>query len=362
MAADAKYCKKCSAEVSNTFQVCPYDGGALADRTADPMVGTVFAEKYEIEAVLGRGGMSTVFKARHQLMNRNVAVKLMKDQLLQDPVAVERFKREAQSVSALNHRNVVTVFDFGVSNGMAFLVMDYLDGPTLNHLIQQEGHIVPSRAVPIFSQICDALDHAHSKNIVHRDLKPANICLVEQDGQKDVVKIVDFGLAKLVGESGGRALTRPGQVFGSPLYISPEQCQAKPLDARADIYSLGCLMYESLTGMPPFLGDTSFETMNKHCLEAPPAMATVAADLHVPPELEAVVLRALEKDPQRRWQTAAEMRAALPVMQQRQSSLSLQPVVPAKASPNKFAIVAGLVAMMLVFLAIAVLTLSHWHN
>jgi len=360
MSPDAKFCKKCNAEVSSTFQVCPYDGGALADRTVDPMVGITFAEKYEILSVLGRGGMSTVYKAKHLLMNRIVALKLMKDQLLVDAIAVERFKRESQAVSALSHKNVVTVFDFGVADGRAFLVMDFLDGPTLNHVIQQEGHIAAARALPIFAQICEALEHAHRKGIVHRDLKPANICLVEQDGKTDIVKIVDFGLAKLVGESGGRALTRPGQVFGSPLYISPEQCQAKELDARADIYSLGCLMYEALTGMPPFLGETSFETMNKHCSEAPPAMATVAADLNIAPELEALVMRALEKDPNRRFQSAHDLRMALPVVPEQtqpgQNALTVE-----TKKPGKSTLLVVILAGMILAAFLGVLVISHSH-
>lgn len=293
------------------MDACPYDGSVLDDPKSDPLIGTTFAGKYEILSVLGKGGMSTVYKARHSLMNRHVAVKLMKEHLIEDPVAVGRFKREAEAVSALSHPNVVTVYDFGLTDrDEPFLVMDCLDGRTLDQVILNEGHLRVDRAVEIFRQICDALEHAHEKNVIHRDLKPLNVCLLKQPDGTEVVKIVDFGLAKILGEDGseGRKLTRPGQICGSPLYMSPEQIQGKQLDRRSDIYSFGCLMYETLSGVPPFLADTTFETMNLHVSQS---VRRLSGELAVPRQLEAVIVKALEKDKERRYQTALELKKDL---------------------------------------------------
>jgi serine/threonine protein kinase len=312
MTTETKFCKKCNAAVSNSMTECPYDGSALDDPKSDPLIGTTFAGKYEILSVLGKGGMSTVYKARHLLMNRLVAVKLMKEHLIEDSVAVGRFKREAEAVSALSHPNVVTVYDFGLTErDEPFLVMDCLDGRTLDQLIMNEGHLRVDRAVAIFRQICDALEHAHEKNVVHRDLKPLNVCLLKQPDGTELVKIVDFGLAKILGADGseGRKLTRPGQICGSPLYMSPEQIQGKQLDRRSDIYSLGCLMYETLSGVPPFLADTTFETMNLHVVES---VRKFNERLEIPPQVEAVIFRALEKDKDQRYQTALELKNDLP--------------------------------------------------
>jgi serine/threonine-protein kinase len=183
--------------------------------------------------------------------------------------------------------------------------MDWVEGPTLDEIISKDGHLSAQRAVPIFCQIASALAVAHQKNVIHRDLKPLNICLITQPHGTELAMIVDFGLAKFVaGDTPERNLTRPGQVCGSPLYMSPEQVQSKPLDGRSDIYSFGCLMYETLTGNPPFVGDTTFDTMNKHVEEEVPRFASC---LSISPKLEAIVMGSMEKDPQRRYQKADEL-------------------------------------------------------
>lgn len=291
------------------MRVCPQDGSVLT--TPDPLVGTVLADRYKILSVLGRGGMSIVYKARHQLMDRVVALKMLHAQLVSDPQSLNRFQLEAKAVSALNHPNIIMVYDFGITEkGLPYLVMDFLQGMSIADIIQEEGQLDVVRGVNIFIQACEGLAHAHYKNVVHRDLKPSNIMLVTGEEGESVVKIVDFGIAKLLSPDGQsiQRLTQTGEVVGSPLYMSPEQLMGHKLDARSDIYSMGCVIYESLTGKPPFLGDNVIDTMRKHLDEAPMPLKTARADLAIPEHLEHVVLKALAKEPIDRYQTMKELR------------------------------------------------------
>lgn len=333
--APEKVCQKCQAKLGSEEHICPFDGSALQDSGEQPVsgtvvvdytspapedeeaiIGTVFAGKYEIESVLGRGGMSVVYKARHVFMNRDVAVKVLHTHLMKDNTAVERFKQEAQAASSLDNPNIITVHDFGLSpDGQAFLVMECFNGPTLDKVVETQGRISPARALKIMRQICRGLHHAHSRGVIHRDLKPSNVCVAPAESGEDIVKIVDFGIAKLLHQAGKQRpqhLTRTGQIFGSPLFMSPEQCQAKTLDARSDLYSLGCLMYECLTGLPPLMGETAFDTMTMHVSEKPKALRQVAPDIEVPPELETPVMQCLEKDPDNRPASALALLEDLP--------------------------------------------------
>lgn len=228
--SEKKYCPICAKVYGKDERTCPDDGSVLA--VADPLLGTVFAERYKVLSVLGRGGMSIVYKAKHTLMDRIVAIKLLQASLVSDPQSLSRFQREAKAVSALNHPHVILVYDFGVAdNGLPYLVMDYLEGQSLSDVIKDQGHISVSRCANIFLQSCEALQHAHGKGVLHRDLKPSNIMLVNNEGTTDFVKIVDFGIAKLInpGEESQR-LTQTGEVIGSPLYMSPEQLMGRELD------------------------------------------------------------------------------------------------------------------------------------
>ncbi len=290
--------------------MCPDDGTQLRHPKNDPLIGKVFADRYEIQSVLGVGGMSIVYKAKHRLMNRSVAIKMLHKSFKEDIQALERFKLEAEAASSLSHQNVITVYDFGVTpDGEPFFVMDCLEGESLHELIQRKGRLGYERALPVFIQICDGLDAAHKKGIVHRDLKPANVVLITPGDGTEFVKLVDFGIAKMLPQAGREQqnLTRTGEVFGSPICMSPEQCLGKPLDGRTDIYALGCLMYETLTGTPPFMGDSFLVTMNKHVGEAPKAMRQVAPEATIPPELEELVLRCMAKSPDDRCQSAGEV-------------------------------------------------------
>jgi serine/threonine protein kinase len=264
--------------------------------------------------VLGTGGMGVVYRARHALMDRIVAIKMLQGQLISDSLSVKRFHQESKAASRINHRHVITVYDFGISpQGLPYIVMDYLEGTSLADFIKSDGQIGVERTIKIIGQACDALHHAHKQGVVHRDLKPSNIVLINYDEEKDFVKVVDFGVAKLMNTNteGGQRLTQAGEVCGSPVYMSPEQCMGQELDARSDIYSMGIVVYETLTGKLPILGKSMVETMSRHVSEVPPSFNAVRPDLYIPARLEQVVFKALAKDPNDRHQSMDEMRQEL---------------------------------------------------
>ncbi|MBS1955059.1 MAG: serine/threonine protein kinase [Cyanobacteria bacterium SZAS-4] len=308
---EQKYCPKCYGQFEGAIDVCPSDGAELRGPSNDPLIGKVFAERYEIESVLGLGGMSIVYKARHRLMDRVVAIKMLHGNIKSDHLSLERFRLEAQAASSLNHQNIITVYDFGVTpQSEAFFVMDYLDGESLAECLERKTKLPWERAIAIFKQICDGLGAAHKKGIIHRDMKPANVVLIKQDEGFEQVKLVDFGIAKLLPSSGKQqqSLTKTGEVFGSPIYMSPEQCLGKEVDRHSDIYALGCLMYETLTGAPPHLGPTFLDTLNKHVGEIATPIHELVPEAKVPPELEKIVEKCLAKKPEDRFDTAEEIR------------------------------------------------------
>lgn len=309
-----KKCPACSREFTGTLVVCKHDGTLLIPIKEDLMIGTTLADKYKIESEIGRGGMSVVYKGRHELMDRMVAIKMLQAQLVNDQTSIKRFKQEAKAASCLTHTNVITVYDCDVSpGGQPYLVMDYLVGESLADIIKRENHVEEMRALNIFIQACDALEHAHLKGVLHRDLKSSNIMLVDFEGKTDVVKVVDFGIAKLMPNSGKQSqnLTQTGEIFGSPIYMSPEQCLGSHLDARSDIYSMGAMLYESLMGMPPLMGDTIIDTMQMHVSTIPASFADMRHDLNIHPQFEAVVFKALEKKPEDRYGSMEQFRDAL---------------------------------------------------
>ncbi len=309
-----KKCPACSREFTGTLVVCKHDGTLLIPIKEDLMIGTTLADKYRIESEIGRGGMSIVYKGRHELMDRMVAIKMLQAQLVNDQTSIKRFKQEAKAASCLTHSNVITVYDCDVApGGQPYLVMDYLVGESLADIIKRENHVEEMRALNIFIQACDALEHAHLKGVLHRDLKSSNIMLVDFEGKIDVVKVVDFGIAKLMPNSGKQSqnLTQTGEIFGSPIYMSPEQCLGSHLDARSDIYSMGAMLFESLMGMPPLMGDTIIDTMQMHVSSVPASFADMRHDLNIHPQFEAVVFKALEKKPEDRYASMEQFRDAL---------------------------------------------------
>ncbi len=286
-------------------------GGTGADplktTIVDPLVGTVLDGRFEIEEVLGSGGAGVVYKAKQLRVNRHVAIKTIRMQV-DNEVIRERFQREISSLCALNHPNIVTVYDciFGW-DGQPYVVMDYLKGLALDQLLKREGAMDLNRFARISLQIVSALEHAHKKDIVHRDLKPGNIVLI--DDESDIVKVVDFGLAKLTHD---RSLTKTGELWGSPPYMSPEQAQGEPSDNRSDIYSLGAVMYEMLSGKDPFYEvSTVYELIQAHVLTPPPRFSESCRNVKVPLPVEDTILRCLEKRPEDRFQTVGELQSAL---------------------------------------------------
>ncbi len=299
-------CLLCGLVLTDGSVVCPQDGSALKRLKSDPFVGMTLVDRYEILALIGTGGMGNVYRSRHKLMDRIVAIKILHSDRISSASRFKRFQQEARMASSLSHPNIVAAFDFGITpDEIPFLVMDYIEGTSLEAVLRQKGALSSERCISIFSQACDALAHAHQKGIIHRDIKPSNIMLAQTDTSAEMVKVLDFGIAKTLPqfEHGEASLTMTGEFFGSPQYMSPEQCTGKELDARSDVYSLGCVIYESLTGRPPIVGDNLLDTIFKHSNEAPPAFKSIRPDLSVPEQLEAVVFKALEKNPENRFQS-----------------------------------------------------------
>jgi serine/threonine-protein kinase len=262
----------------------------------------LLGDRYEVGRLLGAGGMAEVFEGRDRLLARRVAIKVLLAEFAQDPSFLVRFKREAQAAASLSHPNIVAVYDTGVEGGTNFIVMEYVEGRTLRDLLRIGGPPPPDRAAGIASDACGALAAAHARGLIHRDIKPGNVMLTG-DG---TVKVMDFGIARV---TSSETITQTSAVIGTAQYISPEQVEGREVDARGDLYSLGCLLYEMLTGRVPFSGESPIAIAYRHVREDPVPLRRI--DPRVPPALEAITLRAMAKNPDHRYQTAAEMQADL---------------------------------------------------
>ena len=302
-----KTCPKCGVEYPDATTLCPADGIAL-EKDPDSLVGTTLAGKYRIDARLNEGGMGTVYRGCHVLMDKTVAIKVLRPSLAADEKIVARFSREARAASRITHPNAISVTDFGEDEtGHVFLVMEFLSGRTLRHVIREEGPLSLARVVEITRQIGDALNAAHSEGVVHRDLKSDNIMLVDTM-TGDHAKVLDFGIAKINEPEGNvdTNLTAPNLVIGTPQYMSPEQCsQDSEIDARSDIYSLGVILFEMLVGHVPFAGDSPTIVMMKHLQEPVPSILEERSD--VPASVARVVTRAMAKVRDNRYQTVADL-------------------------------------------------------
>ncbi len=284
-------------------------------RKADRLIGTLLADKYRIAKKIGEGGMGAVYIATQEPIDRKVAVKVLLGKLAEDEIAVKRFEQEARAISKMQHPNTVTIYDFGTTDedegpGL-YIVMEYLKGHTLTQVLRKDGHLPGPRAARIVRQVCASLADAHAAGIIHRDLKPDNIFLTEVGGDRDWVKVLDFGVAKLADSEAAGTLTQTGMIFGTPKYMSPEQAEGKPLDYRADIYALGVVLYELLTGRPPFVADTPVGLLLKHIQQTPPPLSQLRPDLQVDSRLENIVMRALAKRPEDRFQLVSELASEL---------------------------------------------------
>jgi serine/threonine protein kinase len=306
-----KRCPHCGKQYPDTMTLCSADAAVLQSAD-DPLLGRTLAGKYRIDRLIKRGGMGAVYRGKHVLMDKTVAIKVLRPSLAVDDAVVARFSREAKAASRISHPHAVSVTDFGeAENGVVFLVMEYLDGRTLKEIIKREGPMSLDRAIEITRQVTGALDAAHQQGVVHRDLKSDNIMLSQTNGA-DWAKVLDFGIAKIQQVEGVRDtdITAPNLVVGTPQYMSPEQCsQTRPIDARSDIYSLGVIVYEMLSGRVPFTGESPTVIMMKQVQEPPPPLLAARPDL--PAGVGEAVARALEKRPADRFQTAGEFSEAL---------------------------------------------------
>jgi serine/threonine-protein kinase len=292
--------------------ICSVEAAVLK-HLEDPLLGQTLASKYRIDKLIKTGGMGSVYRGKHVLMDKTVAIKVLRPSLAVDDVVVARFSREAKAASRISHPHAVSVTDFGeAENGVVFLVMEYLDGRTLKEVIHSEGALPFDRAAEIVRQVAGALDAAHSQGVVHRDLKSDNIMLVSHDGD-EWAKVLDFGIAKIQQRAGGHReadITEANLVVGTPQYMSPEQCsQTGELDARSDVYSLGIIVFEMLAGRLPFTGESPTVIMMKQVQDPPPSI--LAARPGLPAGVEGVIKRALAKQPLDRFQSAGDLSAAL---------------------------------------------------
>lgn len=305
-----KICPVCGKEYSDTSTLCLTDAAVL-ERRDDPLLGQTLASKYLVEKLIKRGGMGSVYLGKHVLMDKTVAIKVLRPSLALDDDVVRRFSREAKAASRISHPHAVSVTDFGESeDGVVFLVMEYLDGHTLKEIVKSEGPMQLDRVVEIVRQVGGALDAAHEQGVVHRDLKSDNIMLSKATGG-EWAKVLDFGIAKIQqDDSHDDDITAANLVIGTPQYMSPEQCShSGPIDARSDIYSFGIIIYEMLAGKPPFSGESPTVIMMQQVQDPPPSVLDARPEL--PVAVSSVIGKALAKQPTDRQQTAGELAQAL---------------------------------------------------
>ncbi|HKE59725.1 MAG TPA: protein kinase [Pyrinomonadaceae bacterium] len=367
LAENAQFCSSCGVALARVNAATQIDIPKTTDNSHtantpkhNSRVGQVLDAKYELVEQLGEGGMGTVYRARRLHIGDEVAVKLLHPDLLRQEQAVERFRREARSAAMISHQNVVSIHDFSdatSTNSEAYIVMELVKGESLATLLQREGRMLPARAVALMQEICAGVGVAHRQGLLHRDLKPDNVIVTpaSHEGEAESAKVVDFGLAKVRDIANATALTHTGAVLGTLYYMSPEQCNGEELDARADVYSLGAMFYEMLSGRPPFRANNLAGLISKH-LNEPPTPFPEA--LQIPPALAQVCFRALAKSANQRQPDAIGFGRELKAAMQASQAASLAPTIRLEAPPktksqaNKW-IAAGLGAVFLLVVVVA---------
>ena len=306
-----KYCPKCFKKYPLSTEKCPEDGSYLVAPMDKDLVGEVLDDRYTIMERVGKGGMGVVYKAEQHLIKRIVALKVLRREIVQDESAVKRFLNEARAIATLDSKHTITLHDFGVTrDGLLYYTMELLKGRPLSVIIQDEAPLEHVRAAGLLLQACRSLEEAHEHNILHRDLKPENLFVSMKKG-KEQLKVLDFGIAKLVGDSSMDTVTQAGMIVGTPQYLSPEQAKGKPVAQTSDLYSLGIVLYEMLAGEPPFMGETPMATLWAHIQDPVPPLTQKNPNVQVPRSIEAFLARALEKEPSDRFQSAAAFSDAL---------------------------------------------------
>jgi eukaryotic-like serine/threonine-protein kinase len=318
----------------------PAAAPAAPAATSDPLIGTVLADRYEILRRIGEGGMGAVYEARHTVLGRAVAVKVLLEKFLEKTELVARLLQEARLASAIGHENIVDVTDFGTTaDGRSFVVMEFLEGESLAQVVIRDAPLALDRCLRIARQVVSALVAAHDKGIVHRDVKPENVFLLHR-GEQDFVKVVDFGVSKAVRTRDDSAdmlrLTRTGMVLGTPLYMSPEQARGgEDVDARADIWAVGVMLYECLTGEVPFRANNYLGVISQVLTQDVQPPSKLRPELGIPPAVEAVVMRAMEKDRERRYQRMSDLERDLDRLLAGDPNVGISETVEALPAPSR---------------------------
>jgi serine/threonine-protein kinase len=313
MQAQPMRCPTCDARFDAASMFCTHDGARLvpAGSDADALIGTVLAERYQIVKLIGEGGMGRVYAAQHVNINKKLAIKVLRPEVTAVPSTVSRFRQEARSASSIGHENIIEIEDFAtLPDGTVYLAMEMLEGESLGERMRQQPGPALDESAWVMIQVGRGLAAAHEKGIVHRDMKPENVFLARKHG-RIVPKILDFGIAKVSDAERGTHVTQPGAIFGTPLYMSPEQAMGQPLDHRTDIYSVGVILYELACGRVPFKADSAVQVLSQHITMQPETPSKAAPARQIPPALDALILKAIAKEPAQRFANMAELVAAL---------------------------------------------------